>query len=485
MALRYDPPPEAYFRGEDPLAIVAAIPGLIHLEVAADAPADAVSYDPFRCALKIAAVAQASLAEVKTATRLVADQVELAVVDAGPAVEPVGLQLRTLRVDAANLDAVAALVNELVIAKNALTHETRRLSAELEALGHGRRKQARALVDREAAIERVVADLHGAVTRLRLAPLGHLFSRFPRQVREIADGLGKPVDFQVSGEDVALDKEVLEGLFEPILHLVRNAVDHGLEDPEGRRAARKPQRGSLAIAARSAGATVTIDVADDGRGLDIEAIRAKAVARGVLGPDAAKGQSDIAVADLVFAPGFSTAERVSELSGRGVGMDAVRAAVGRLGGTVSLHNRPGAGLTVRLTLPAQVLMTRVLVVDARGQRFAVPLAEIEAIHRVRSVDVTAVREGRAYVRDAQVIPLLRLSEMLGDASRPDDDVFPVLKVAAGAEAVGVQVDAIGDRIEAPMRPLGGIMTAYPGVLGTILQGDGRVLLVLDVAELAA
>lgn len=477
VAVRYAPAADSYFRGDDPMAIVRAIPGLIKLTVSAEPSSDPRAYDPFRCTLRLTAVAQAQMADVAAALKLVRDQVELAAVEPAASAPSGGMRLRTLNIDADRLDAAAAILDELVIAKNALAHDVR--------LAAGVAPGGRQLLARQAALERLVSDLHGAVNDLRLTPLRHLFSRFPRQVREIADGLGKSVELEISGDDVALDKAVVEGLFEPILHLLRNAIDHGIEPPALRQDMAKPERARIVLSARPRGAEVEVEVSDDGRGIDVGVVRELAVSRGVATQDAVASMTDAAAAELIFAAGFSTASTLSDLSGRGVGMDAVRTAITRLGGRVALANRPGQGLTVRLTLPAQVLLKRILVVGAGGERFGVPLEAIRETHRVRRDELTAVRESRAYVRRETVIPLLRLGDLLGGAAAAEAEVFPVLSIVAGGDEVGVQVDSIGERMEAPMRPMAGLMAAYPGVLGTVLQGDGRVLLVLDLEELAA
>jgi len=481
VAIRYRPAPDAYFRGDDPLALMRALPGLLKLEL--EAPAAEAPYDPFTCTLVLRALSSASITDVRGATRLVADQVELAIVEAQPQAEPApaqGLALRSLRVEADRLDDVAALIDELVIAKNALVHQTALLAAAAPQAA-----RSRDLANTLASVERVVGDLHASVTRLRLVTLGHVFNRLPRQVREIAESLGKDVDLIVSGEAVAIDKSVVEHLYEPLLHLVRNAIDHGIESPDGRRSAGKPARAVLTLAAQTARDEVIIDLTDDGRGIDVAQVREAVVERGLMDAEAVSALSDAAAANLIFAPGFSTASELTQLSGRGVGMDAVRAAVAHVGGRVALENRPGEGLSVRLTLPAHVVLTKLLVVEAAGERFGVPIEAVRETHRLNRDDVTPVRAGRAYVRREDVIPLLRLSDLLGAKAREDASAFPVLRIEAGGEDVGIQIDHIAERVEAPLRPLAGVLAAFPGVLGTVLQGDGGVLLVLDLAELAA
>lgn len=482
VSIRYAPSADAYFRGDDPLAVVRGIPGLVGLEI--QAPRAGGDYDPFQCSVTLHALSAAPIEDVRTATRLVADQVELAELDApaSPA-EPspaAGLALRSLRVEAQRLDEVAALVDELVIAKNGLLHQVNVLAAAAGEAG-----RSRELANSHAGLERLVADLHASVTGLRLVTLSHVFGRLPRQVREISEALGKDVELVVSGDRVAVDKSVVEGLFEPLLHLVRNAIDHGVEAPAVRRESGKRERARLTISAQARGDEVTIDVGDDGAGIDVLHVRRLAVERGLVDADSAERLSDAEAAGLVFAAGFSTAGSVSELSGRGVGMDAVRAAVTQMGGRVTLTNRPGQGLSVRLSLPAHVVLTKILVVKVGDARFGVPLESVVETHRVRPDEVTAIRAGRAYVRRDSVVPLLRLGDLLGLAGRGEAGPFPVLRVSAAGEPVGIQIDAIAERIEAPLRPMGGLLAGYPGVLGTVLQGDGEVLLVLDLAELAA
>lgn len=477
VAVRYVPSADAFFRGDDPLAVVRGVPGLLKLEMAADAESE--PYDPFRCALRLQAVSDAPVADVRLALRLVSDQVELAVVetfDPAPRTTP-DLATRSLRVDAGRLDELAALTDELVIAKNALAHETARLAAEVGA--------GRELANAQAAVERLVSALHASVTGLRLVSLSHVFSRLPRQVREIAEALGKDVELLISGEQVAVDKSVAERLFEPLLHLVRNALDHGVEPPEERAAAGKRTRALLTITAQARGEEVTIDISDDGRGIDPTYIRRTAIARGAISAEAADELSDSDAANLIFAAGLSTARAVSKVSGRGVGMDAVRAAVAQLGGRVALENRPGRGLSVRLSLPAHVVLTQILVVKAGGERFGVPLDSVTESHRVTLAEVTPIRAGRAYVRRETVVPLIRLADLLGLRSADDGHHFTVLNVEGGGEPLGIQIDEIAERLEAPLRPLSGLLATFPGIVGTVLQGDGQVLLVLDLAELAA
>lgn len=485
VAVRYTPPAEAYFHGDDPLAIARSAPGLARLVAGPREPWGPLEdYDPFACNLVLTALYDAPLAEVRAAFRFVADQAEFSEVantaGAEEVVQPTfgGGGQRTLRVEAERVDRLAAVVDELVVAKNALAHLAARASGAGAEIGF-----VRDLGAAQINLDRLIGRLHGSVTRIRLVPLSPLFRRFSRLVREMAGSLGKDVEFRLRGEDVEVDKAVVDGLFDPLLHLLRNALDHGVEPAAERQAAGKPARASLVLSARASGDQVLVEVSDDGRGLNPERIRKAAVQRGLVGPEAAASLSDADAIDLVFAPGFSTAAQVSEVSGRGVGMDAVRSAVSALGGRVSLQSHPGEGTVVQLSLPLSLVLTRIMVVEAAGERFGAPLDSIIETARIPADRLAPIRAGRAFVLRDQAIPVLPLAELLGLPSGPVDGELNVLIVQAGAEPVGVLVDAFGERLDAPLRATNGLLTGLPGVLGATLLGDGQVLMVLDLPEL--
>jgi two-component system chemotaxis sensor kinase CheA len=486
VAFRYAPRPDSYFAGDDPTAIVAGAPGLLRLEVEPREPfGDLAAYDPFRCNLILSGLSAAPLADVRAAFRLVAGEVEVAELapgddDATPARATAAV--RTLRVEGARVDALAAAVDELVVAKNALAHLTRRATAAADPA------TARALAAAQADLDRRVGRLHDDVTRLRLTPLAPLFRRFPALVRQTAATLGKQVRLVLAGEDVEVDKSIADGLFEPLLHLLRNAVDHGVEPVRGRAEAGKPAAATVRLAARPAGDEVVIEVSDDGRGLDLARVRRVAQARGLGDAATIAALSDAEAAELIFRPGFSTAAAVTDLSGRGVGLDAVRAAVAALGGRTEIHSTPGAGTRIALRLPLRVRLARLMVVEAGGESFGVPLEDVVETARVPASRLTAVRAGRALVWRDQPAPLLSLSDLLrlpAAAANEDADELKLMIVQTGGELTAIAVDAFGARIEAPLRPLSGLLAAVPGLVGTTLMGDGRVLMVLDMAELVA
>lgn len=488
VAFRYTPAADCYFAGDDPVAIVRGVPDLAHLRAAprtAFGPLDA--YDPFTCNLVLTGLSRAPLPAVQAAFRFVADQVELAETAAPEALAPEAPavaarqaegQVRSLRVDAARVDALAAAADDLVVTKNAVAHL---LSA---AAAGAPPALARSLAAAQADLDRRVSRLHESIGRMRLVPLAPLFRRFPPIVRQTAGGLGKSVDLVIGGDGVEVDKTIADGLYEPLLHLLRNAVDHGVETTAERRAAGKPVPAPLRLSAALSGDEAVIELADDGRGLDMARVRATAAARGLASAEALAAMSDDAAADLIFRPGFSTAAAVSELSGRGVGLDAVRARVAALGGRVEVHSARGRGARFLLRLPVRVRLARLMVVEAGGETFGVPLESVVAATSVAPEQLTPVRAGRALVWRDRPVPLMALTDLLAMAppTRRAADL-KVMIVRAGDEFAAVSVERFLERIEAPLRPPAGMLARVPGLLGSSLLGDGRVLMVLDVPEL--
>ncbi len=476
VAIRYRPHAQAYFGGDDPLALIEQVPMLAWLGFERDAgPADGAPYDPFHCDLVLTALSEASLAEVQAVFRLVRDQVELVDVQGETRGRAASEPSRSLRVAPERVDELALLLDEAIIAKNALAH------AVSQAVGG---EALRTVLERQAVLDRTLSDLHGAVAGLRLAPLTPLFTRLSRQARELAGQLGKEAELLVDGGEVSVDKDVVGGLLEPLVHLLRNALDHGVEGQEERRARGKPARATLRLSARAEGPEAVIELSDDGRGLDVARIRGLAVQRGLISRQEAEALSDEAAHDLVFASGFSTAGRVTEVSGRGVGLDAVRAAVSRLGGRVSLSSRPGQGTVARLAVPLRAVMTRIAVVAAGGRRYGAPLQSIREVVRLPKAEVASIRAGRAFVLKEEVLPLLSLAELMGGGGE-DPDPLTVMVVGSGARAVGLAVERVGERIVAPVRPASGLLSSLPGLQGTMVEGDGKVLMVLDLEALTA
>jgi two-component system chemotaxis sensor kinase CheA len=334
-----------------------------------------------------------------------------------------------------------------------------------------------------AELDRLAGFLHRAVMGLRLVPLEQSFRRLPLLVRETAAHLGRDVAFTMLGLSIQADKGTADALFEPLLHVLRNAVDHGIEPPERRAAAGKAARGSIVLEAALQGGQVVIEVSDDGAGIDPERLREVAASRGLLAAERLAAMDEAALLDLVFLPGFSTAAEVTHTSGRGVGMDAVRTALQALGGQVGIARAPAGGTVVRISLPQSLSVATVLTVQADGTHFGVPLESVAELARVRREAIIPVRDGQAFVLRDRTIPLLGLSELLGRGPAPAPPVARVLVVGAGDQRVGIEVDGFGARLDVVLRPLPALLSATGGIRGSALLGDGTVLLVLELSEL--
>jgi len=390
------------------------------------------------------------------------------------------LSTMALRVDPARVDALADLVGELIVAKNALAHlaAQRGKTADAPAV-------LRALEDQVAGLDRLTAGLQRAVLEIRMMSVGPVFRRFPRVIRDAGRSLGKEVTLILTGEDTELDKTTVEMLSEPLLHLVRNALDHGIETPSERVATGKPALGRIELRAVRSSDGVAIEIEDDGRGIDAEALRRTAIARGLLPPEAATSLSDEDALQLVFRPGLSTAAEVTDLSGRGVGMDAVRSAVEAAGGRVRLSSRPGRGTTCRLELPAGLLATRLLLVRVGEDRFGLPMDRTAETLRLPRSHVRPIQGGSAFVLRDRTVPLVQAADLLGRSHGAADGDPLVIVVAAAQGPVGLVVDAIEERLDAVVKRPEGLVATLPHLLGTTLRGDGQVLLVLDPEGLLA
>lgn len=489
VAIRYEPHPECFFNGDDPLAIVSRLPELRHLAFSLRQPSPSLQdYDPFRCNLVIEAVSGGSFPDVEAAFRLIPDQVTLVPLaattydwkapDTSSPEQVNERQATTMRVESARIDKLIEIAGELVTAKNGL------LPLAEEARSQGDSSLARRIGSSHQEIERLVASLYGAVTRARMIPLEQTFRRFPRLVRETASKLGKALDLVIEGETVEADREIVESLFEPLLHLIRNGLDHGIEPEAERLQLAKPARGRIRLSARQRGDQIEIELADDGRGMDAERIRKTAIDRGLVTANLASSLSERDLLQFVFAAGFSTASSVSDLSGRGVGLDVVRSSIQRLGGTLDMQSTLGSGTLFTLRLPISFSMAQLMVVEVGKERYGIPIADVVETHRLPADALQSIRAGRAFILRDRTIPLLHLAELLqlAPAGAPAADL-KVLIVRSGEERIGVAVDAIAERAETLTRPLAGLLQGVAGIAGTTLSGDGKVLLVLNIEEL--
>ncbi|QDC40104.1 MULTISPECIES: chemotaxis protein CheA [Sphingobium] len=482
-AFRYTPDPDCFFRGEDPLSMVENVPQLLGIAIlpAGDAWPDLATCEPFRCMAAIEGLSAADEAQVRAAFRLAPDQIAVAPFNPSPAASdsaPYAAELAaTLRVEAARLDRLADQSGELAVAIRALQP----IAARLRAIDPLLAAELRAAEDE---IARVAGQLQRSVAQVRLVSLEPVLRRLPRLAREAAAMVDKAIRFTIEGETAQVDKQLADQLFEPLLHLVRNAVDHGLEPAGQRVASGKPAEGRIGLAVRQDGGHISIVLTDDGRGIDPQAMRAAAVAKGLMSGEAAAALSDAEALHIVFLPGFSTAESATMLSGRGVGMDAVRAAVERLAGTIAIQSDVGRGTRITLRLPANAITTPLLVVAAGDRQLGVRLDQIVETARIDASAVQPVGQAHACILRDRTVPVLDLAALLG--LEPTSGALARLVVTdAGPCRTALRVAAFGERFDAVVRESTGLLAAMPAVAGTAMMSDGSVLLVLDLPELVA
>ncbi|MGD0105517.1 MAG: chemotaxis protein CheA [Rhodopila sp.] len=389
------------------------------------------------------------------------------------------LPQRTLRVDQEKVDQLMNLIGELVVAKNSLPFLARR--AEMH---YGLRDLGREIKDQYGDIDRIAQELQSAVMSVRMMPVGQVFQRFPRLVRDLSRKLGKEVNLIIQGEETEADKNVIENLFDPLLHMVRNSLDHGVETPAERAACGKPSTAMVKLLARHEGDQVVLEVVDDGRGIDPAVIKRKAYERGILDEAGLVSITDQEATMLVFAAGFSTVDVISDVSGRGVGMDVVRNAVEKAGGRIAITSTKGVGTTVRLNLPLSMAVSRVMTVSLDDRLFGIPMDLIHGTVKVPRDEVVRIKGREAFVLRERVVPLLHLAQLLDipQTASPGDEVA-VLVVRLDGQTIGLGISAFGEGMEVILKPLEGMLAKIVGYAGTALLGDGRVLLVLDLKEL--
>ncbi len=398
-------------------------------------------------------------------------------VDEGTPTSSPGRVARHLKVEVERVDALMDLAGELVVAKNALPYLARRATEE-----YGASRLAKELMEHYGVFSRICEELQSAVTSVRMMAVGNAFGRFPRLVRDLSRRQGKAVRLVLEGEDTEADKAIVEDLAEPLVHLVRNAIDHGIESPEQRMAEGKPREATLRLVARPATDRVEIVVSDDGRGIDPGVVRERARQRGLDTPEALDAMSDAELVQLVFAPGFSTAASVSDVSGRGVGMDAVRSAVEALSGSVRLDSQPGRGTAVTLTLPLSTAVSRIMMVEVGEHVFGLPMSVICETLRVPRHAVRRIKDREGVVVRGGLLPVYRLRNLLGlRTGEPRAEEHIVVMEVDGEEAA-IIVDRLVEGMDVVMKPLSGVMAGIGPYRGTTLLGDGRVLLVLDMEE---
>ncbi|EMB28349.1 hypothetical protein HMPREF9727_01608 [Treponema denticola MYR-T] len=330
---------------------------------------------------------------------------------------------------------------------------------------------------------RISGELQEGVMKIRMVPISQIFSRFPRVVRDLSRDLNKNVQLVIEGEDTELDKSVVEDLLDPIMHCVRNSLDHGVESPEVRKGLGKPEQGILLLKASNEGNMIVIEVADDGHGIDVEAVKQKAVERGILHPN--KSLTDVEAFQLVFAPGFSTSKTISSVSGRGVGLDVVKTHIEKLNGTVMVESEPNVGTRFIIKLPLTLAIIQGLLIRVGDEVYSIPITSVIESHRVKPDEINRIDNYEVFnVRD-EVYSLLRLNRLFGITSaETDDDGYNYIVVVGTEEKkVGLMVDSLIGEEAVVIKPLKDQFTNSPGIAGASILGDGSVSLIIDVAQL--
>jgi two-component system chemotaxis sensor kinase CheA len=377
----------------------------------------------------------------------------------------------TVRVDTARLDEIMNMVGELVLVRNRLV----RLG-----LNSGDEAMSKAVSN----LDVVTADLQTAVMKTRMQPIKKVFGRFPRLVRDLARQLKKEINLELVGEETDLDKNLVEALADPLVHLVRNAVDHGIETPEERDAAGKPRCGRVILAAEQEGDHILLSISDDGKGMDANVLRAIAVKRGVMDKDAADRLSETDCYNLIFAPGFSTKTEISDVSGRGVGMDVVKTKIAQLNGSINIYSTKGLGSKIVIKVPLTLAIMPTLMVMLGDQAFAFPLVNVNEIFHL-DLSRTNVVDGQevVIVRD-KALPLFYLKRWLvAKAAHEEQREGHVVILSVGTQRIGFVVDQLVGQEEVVIKPLGKMLQGTPGMSGATITGDGRIALILDVPSM--
>ncbi|MBF6033818.1 chemotaxis protein CheA [Pseudomonas sp. P155] len=390
---------------------------------------------------------------------------------APPPEKPASEAETTVRVDTARLDEIMNMVGELVLVRNRLV----RLG-----LNSGDEAMSKAVSN----LDVVTADLQTAVMKTRMQPIKKVFGRFPRLVRDLARQLKKEINLELVGEETDLDKNLVEALADPLVHLVRNAVDHGIESPEEREASGKARGGRVVLAAEQEGDHILLSISDDGKGMDPNVLRAIAVKRGVMDKDAADRLSDTECYNLIFAPGFSTKTEISDVSGRGVGMDVVKTKISQLNGSINIYSTKGQGSKIVIKVPLTLAIMPTLMVMLGNQAFAFPLVNVNEIFHL-DLSTTNVVDGQevVIVRD-KALPLFYLKRWLvSSAAHEEQREGHVVILSVGTQRIGFVVDQLVGQEEVVIKPLGKMLQGTPGMSGATITGDGRIALILDVPSM--
>lgn len=382
-------------------------------------------------------------------------------------------QETTVRVDTERLDFIMNLVGELVLVRNRMN--TLKLSFENEEV-----------TQVIATLDMVTSDLQGAVMKTRMQPVKKVFGRFPRVVRDTARILGKNVELVLIGEETDLDKNLVEALADPLIHLVRNSVDHGIEMPDVREAQGKPAQGTVTLSAAQEGDHIRLSISDDGAGMNAEVLRRKAVEKGLMTQDAASRLTEQECFELILLPGFSTKDQISDISGRGVGMDVVKTAITRLSGLINIESEQGVGTTINIKVPLTLAILPTLMVVVSGRKYAIPLGIVSEIFEMADKEINTVDAQATIIVRERALPLYRLNHWLalsGETLTGRGATDLVVMVQVGAQLIALVVDSVIGQEEVVIKPLGELLHNVGGFAGATITGDGHIALILDLPGL--
>lgn len=384
----------------------------------------------------------------------------------------------TIRVDVARLDELMNLVGELVLGRNRLSQINFKMNESLEG-----NPLVKDLADTSSQVDLITTELQMAVMKTRMVQIAKVFNKLPRLVRDLSRELGKEIELEMFGEETELDKSIIEEINDPLVHILRNAADHGVETPDERVKRGKAPKGKIIVKADHAGNHIAISISDDGKGIDPEKIKAKAVEKGVITPAQAEEMTKREILNLIFAPGFSTAEKVSAVSGRGVGMDVVKTNITKLKGIVDIESETGQGSTIVIKLPLTLAIIQGLLVTSHGEVFAVPLNSVLEVVRVRKEDIKTVHGYEVISLRDTVMPLARLGQIFSVDHRAQNSEWLYIVVVGLAEArLGIIVDSLLGQREVVIKSLGDYLGTIEGIAGSTIMGDGKVIMILDVGQ---
>jgi len=388
---------------------------------------------------------------------------------------------RVLKVDESKIDRLMNLVGEFVVAKNSLAY----LAQKADAV-YGVPELSKELKAQYSVLNRISEEMQDAIMQVRMVPVSTVFQRFPRLVRDLSKKLGKKVKLILEGEETEADKNVIEALADPLIHIIRNSLDHGIEPPEERVAKGKPEIGTIILRAKQEADQVVIKVIDDGRGIDPEKLKLKAYEKGLISEEQFEKMKDTEALNLIFLPGFSTKEVASDLSGRGVGMDVVRTTVERFGGSVSVKSTLDQGTVITLSLPLSMAVSHVMILESAGEKFGIPMENVVETVRVSKKNIQTIKGKMTTVLRNKVVPIFYLNVLL-DIEQPhltnEDGEYAVLVLSVKGELIGVIVDRFHETADIILKPFTGFLAGLRLFSGTAIMGDGSVLLIINPKEL--